>query len=419
MTRAVTPKLEGTILVAAVALWLALLTGRVELVAVAALPALAAATGLAGAGRSEVLVDVSSDADRCLEGDTVVVTVAIASEGAVPDLRVALIVPSGFEPSEGSDVTLSLGSEGSTSFEVPLRAVHWGVHDAGTVAVRILGPGGYVVWERVHHRTLPIRVFPYLERVGRGIAPTETQVHAGNYVSRAAGDGIEFAHVRPFHPGDRVRSVNWRVTTRRQELHVNVFHPERNADVIVFLDTFGNFGHGEDGSLEMAVRGAAGVVRHYLAHNDRVGVVAFGGDVRWLTASMGRTQIYRIVDVLLASRALFSYAWKGIEHLPRNTLPPSALVIAFSPLIDARATAALADLATRDFPLVVVDTLPEDSVEPQPSAEGDLAHRVWRLERAALRGGFASLGVPVVPWHSPGGLDAVLATVPRSPRVRT
>ena len=65
-----------------------------------------------------------------------------------------------------------------------------------------------------------------------------TQPFAGNQVARQKGEGLEFADLREFAAGDRVRSINWRASARRNVLVVNERHPERNADVILFLDTF-------------------------------------------------------------------------------------------------------------------------------------------------------------------------------------
>ena len=48
-------------------------------------------------------------------------------------------------------------------------------------------------------------------------------------MARAKGDGIEFADIRPFVPGDRVRRINWRASARRPGLWVNESHPERNT----------------------------------------------------------------------------------------------------------------------------------------------------------------------------------------------
>ena len=49
---------------------------------------------------------------------------------------------------------------------------------------------------------------------------------------------MEFADLRPFMFGDRVRRINWRASARRGELWVNEQHPERNVDVVLFVDSF-------------------------------------------------------------------------------------------------------------------------------------------------------------------------------------
>ena len=41
------------------------------------------------------------------------------------------------------------------------------------------------------------------------------ETFAGEYLSAFKGQGIEFAEVREYTPGDDVRSIDWNVTTRR------------------------------------------------------------------------------------------------------------------------------------------------------------------------------------------------------------
>ena len=413
MTRGTTPRFTTTMTVALALLVAGLLTGRIEAVVLACplLVALALSVALASEPTITVLVDTSID--RCFERDEVTVTVRLVSDDRT-DVEVGLQIPPGLAPVGVGPairtVMLQPGVERSLSFVVvPVR---WGVYRLGLVALRVTGPGGSFTWEGLYERHELLKVFPHVERVETGVAPSDTQVYSGNYPSRGAGAGIEFSHVRPFERGDRLRSINWRVTSRRNEMHVNVFHPERNSEVVIFLDTFADAGTDERSSLDVAVRGAAGVAQHYLRHKDKVGIVAFGGILRWLTTSMSRTQVYRIIDLLLESQALFSYAWKNVDLLPRGTLPPSALVIAFSPLIDRRAIGALGDISARGFTLVIIDTLAEDDVPPLPGREGEVARRVWKLHREAVRAEFAAIGVPVLQWHEQVPLDALLASLP-------
>ena len=59
---------------------------------------------------------------------------------------------------------------------------------------------------------MTLRAFPREQRLRELVAPLRTQPFLGAHVARARGDGIEFADIRPFAPGDRVRQVNWRAT---------------------------------------------------------------------------------------------------------------------------------------------------------------------------------------------------------------
>ena len=206
---------------------------------------------------------------------------------------------------------------------------------------------------------------------------------------------MEFADLRLFAPGDRVRSINWRASARRDELVVNERHPERNADVILFLDTFADARAGGRSTLDLAVRATATLAARYLERRDRVGLVSFGGVLRWLTPGMGSTQRYRIVDALLESEIVFNYAWKDVSVIPSRVLPPQALVVAVTPLLDDRAVEALADLRARRYDLAIVEVSPIGFTEPGESEADQLAHRLWVLRRDEIRARYERLGVAV------------------------
>ena len=123
---------------------------------------------------------------------------------------------------------------------------------------------------------------------------------------------------------------------------MNETHPERNTDVVIFLDTFAEARDGASGTLDLAVEAAGSLAAHYLREKDRVGLVAFGGVLNWLTVSSGIVQLYRVLDSLLDAEIFLSYAWKDIDILPVRTLPPHALVLALTPLLDERSRARAA-----------------------------------------------------------------------------
>ena len=413
MRAAPTPKLTRVVTLAGISLLAALLLGRVELVVVVAPLLVSAAVGVAAAKPPQASVALDLTVDRALAGDTFEATVTVRSTSGCQDLEIGLRVPTTFEVVDGTPrASVSLGRGGGYRHSIRLQAKSWGVHSIGIVAMRSFGPGRLIAYESVHDVRRNFRVYPKLETLRSAITPPQTQVFAGNYVGRTTGAGIEFADVRGFVGGDRLKHVNWRVSSRRQDLYVNVFHPERNSDIVLFLDTFTDVGPSRASSLDVAVRGATSLARHYLSHRDRVALVGFGGVLKWLTASMGERQFYRIADYVLDLEVSLSYAWKDIDVLPARTLPPLSLVVALSPLIDRRAIEAVMDLRARGFPVVAIDTLNEDAVEPGPGAGATVAFKAWRLQRQALRFELTRSGVAVVEWAGERPLTAVLSAVP-------
>ncbi len=398
MTAAPTPKLLGYVALAAAGLLAALVLGRPELAVVAAPFALVAGLGLAFARRPSLELEVESERDRALQGETLGLTVHARSDVRLEALELLVHVPTGLAIEEGA-LAVALPAEDERALRLGLRCDRWGAYRPGPLLARARDPLGLFEFETRAPVPGPLRVYPHEETLRRVIRPAETQTFTGNEVARLRGDGIEFADMRPFVPGDRVRRINWRASARRDELWVNESHPERNADVIVFLDTFAEARHEAAGTLDLAVRAASALASRYLARNDRVGLVSFGGILRWLVPSMGRTQVYRIVDALLDTEVALSYAWKGVDVIPPRTLPPHALVLALTPLLDERTTTALLDMRARGFDLAIVDISPLPFVGPGRTEAERLARRLWRLERDVIRHRYRQLGVAVAEWR--------------------
>lgn len=409
------PKLLAFVSLAAASMWLGVITGQLELVVLATPLLVAVVYGGARTRSVELGAALALPRHRVLEGDEAVAMLTMTSAFRC-EVEVGVALPAGVERVRGRTHLVAVDAHQPKSVPLELRAVRWGVKRIGPVVVRVHGAGRLIVYESTYEEPQILKVYPAPERLRRSVPPTRTEAFSGDYVSRLTGDGIEFATVRPFATGDTVRRVNWRVTSRRDALHVNLSHPERDTNLVLFLDTFADVGLENGSVLDLTVRGATAMAQHHLRHNDRVGLVSFGGMMRWLTASMGRTHSLRIADFLLDVNATFSYAWKDIDKLPSQTLPPAALIVAFSPLVDRRALTALTDIAARGFSIVVVNTLSEDGVEPGEGREARLAYRAWRLQREMIRARLTGAGVPVVTVSPETGIETALASAPRRAR---
>jgi uncharacterized protein (DUF58 family) len=410
LTTRVSARLRAYLVIGLVGTLAALLFERVEPVVIAAPFLLASAVGLALARPPRLELSIRLDRERAVEGDEAEVLVEVRTVDPIARLEVELLLPRGLSSVESDDPGgASLAAGASRAYRRRLQCVRWGGRLVGQVRVRARDPLGFFYYEQEDRPLLPLRVYPRAEAVRRLLRAADTQALAGNEVSRLRGEGIEFADIRPFVPGDRVRRINWRVTARRGHLHVNEMRPERNADVVIFLDTFTDLRGAGESTLSLAVRAATALAHAYLGRRDRVGLIGFGGTLRWLRPEMGERQLYRILDALIDTEVVLSYAWKGLEVIPRQTLPPKSLVVGLSPLVDERAVEALLDLRARGHDLAVLEVSPLPFLPVGDRPADRIAHQLWSMQREALRARLLSLGVPAVAWTADQPLQVALA----------
>ena len=324
MTRHLSPRLPAYAAIAAAALLGGLALGRVELVALAAPFALAAVAAPAFARPPKIRGRVALDRERALESETVAAAIELTADAA-ERVDVVPSSPPGWRPRAATRVRSRSGPtthERSTSRSdaiagAPISSVRRFCAPAtGSASM----PGRCALGG-----STPLRVYPTVEALHALLPPLETQVFVGDRVTRTKGDGIEFADIRAWAAGDRPRRVNWRATARRGELWVNERHPERNTDVVLFLDTFTDARLGRRGTLDLTVRAATSLAHRYLQRKDRVGLVSFGGFLSWLLPTSGTRQLYRIVDSLSrwtsssASRhAVWMYCRRARSHRRRS-----------------------------------------------------------------------------------------------------
>ncbi len=400
MKRSAAPKLGAYAGLAGLGLLAALVLGQPLLVVLAAPFALAVAVGLILADDPGLEAVVRLDRERVLEGDEVELELELRAERGLARLDVLIGVPDGLVVEDGRNpVSIRLDARQTRTLVLRLRARRWGGYVLGDVLLRGHDTLGLFRFDLAIPRDRQLRVFPHEEHLRRLVRPHETQPYAGDDIGRRRGDGIEFADIRPFTFGDQVTRINWRATARRGELWVNDRHPERNTDVVLFLDSFAEARRGEASTLDLALRAAATLARGYIARRDRVGLISFGGALRWLQPGTGEAQLYRICEALLDTRILVSYVWKEITVVPARVLPPQALVIAISPLLDERGINALHDLRARGYDLAVVETSPVSYVDPGRTATERLAFRLWQLRRDTYRERLRRSGVAVVEWR--------------------
>lgn len=149
-------------------------------------------------------------------------------------------------------------------------------------------------------------------RTGRQVA----DVLAGEYVSVFKGSGIEFDEVRPYTPGDDIRSIDWNVTARMGEPFVKRFVEERQLTLMLMADVSASQ---DFGSLSRSKRDCAAEFCALLAfsatrNDDKVGLLLFhGGIEQYIPARKGQRHALRVVREVLSH---------GNEPQESDPLPP-------------------------------------------------------------------------------------------------
>jgi len=152
-----------------------------------------------------------------------------------------------------------------------------------------------------------------------------TSLFVGEYRSTFRGQGMEFAEVRAYEPGDDFRAIDWNVSARLASPYVKTFTEERELTVMLVVDQSGSTRFGEPvtkGALAIEVGAVLALAAAH--HNDRVGALLFSDQIeRVIPPRKGRRHALRVIRDLVAFSpvgrrtnlgASLSYATRLLRH---------------------------------------------------------------------------------------------------------
>jgi len=128
-------------------------------------------------------------------------------------------------------------------------------------------------------------------------------VLAGAYHSVFKGRGMEFEEVRPYVPGDDIRTIDWNVTARVGEPYIKRYSEERELTVLLLVDVSASqdFGSGQRSKREAAVELSALLAFSAIYNNDKIGLLLFHGEAEeFIPPRKGQKHALRVVREVLA-----------------------------------------------------------------------------------------------------------------------
>jgi uncharacterized protein (DUF58 family) len=305
---------------------------------------------------------------------------------------------------------------------VPLEVSprRWGRRLVGAQKVALTTPWAGYRWGPVGFVGREMTVLPTVSHVRSGGEAPQPIGLIGAHRSRRDGNGTEFSSIRRFHPGDRLRRINWRVSLRQGTLHVESTRAEEDTAVLVIVDALADYGQSggvgsTESSLDVTVRAAGTLAEQYLGGGDRVSLRVLSPAGEYAGFGTGTRHLRRILVLLSQIR----------PGVPRDVeidqidfrATAGAVVVVISPMLSESLATATVRLVRRGLSVIVVDPLPADST-PTAYAESDarLSELAWRmrlLDRSHLLAQLSAAGCPVVPWNGPRTLEEVLRRLAR------
>jgi uncharacterized protein (DUF58 family) len=380
------PRLPAYLVAGFAGLLGAVTLGRVELAAIGAPFLLLAALGVAGRRPPAVTGSVRLAMERAVQGDMVEGAVELEWEGEA-ELDVMLAGGHGvtaIEPTPDVAWHLPVGS-GPVALGFRLRTLSWGVHDVGDLWVRARRPGGMLWYEAKLAAAPPLRVLPTPVRLDSLLRPKEPRAVAGSHSSRFRGSGTDFAELRPYRPGDRLRDISWATTARLGDPWVTVHHSDRTGTVLLLLDTvFAETSRSTEGLIR-AARAAWAVAHVHLNAQDRVGLLARGRTPAWLPPRAGRRARWQLLEELLAVGTAAENPGVRRRTATRASVPADALVVGVTSLQsrDYLRTLLHYRRTGHQTAALIIDTA--DLLEADRDVIDTAARRLWLAQRSAAR----------------------------------
>jgi uncharacterized protein (DUF58 family) len=126
----------------------------------------------------------------------------------------------------------------------------------------------------------------------------------GDYRTLFYGNGVDFADVREYQPGDDVRYIDWNVTARMNAPYVRQYVEDREITAWFLLDLSPSVDFGtvltERAKRTVLIDFVTTLARLLTRHGNRVGAIFYGGRVdRTIPARGGRNHVLRLIDDLL------------------------------------------------------------------------------------------------------------------------
>ena len=155
-----------------------------------------------------------------------------------------------------------------------------------------------------------IRVYPSVLQLKKYelLVFQQQKINNGIKRIRRLGNNSEFEQIKTYVQGDDLKSINWKATSRRNELMVNQYQEEKSQSIFCIIDKSRSMQMEFDGlsMLDYAINSSLVFTNIALKKGDRAGLITYSDKIGTvLPAERSSGQMRRIQNVLYNQKSLF------------------------------------------------------------------------------------------------------------------
>lgn len=222
------------------------------------------------------------------------------------------------------ELNCTLGKRKSKTFKYYLKPVDRGVYSFGNVNVFMSSFFQLIERRYIIDQNMDVHVYPSIIQMKKYelMAFAKTAIFEGIKKIRRIGNNNEFEQIKNYVQGDDFRHINWKATSRRNQLMVNQYQEERSQQVYTVIDKSRVMKMPFNGLtlLDHAINTSLVISNIVLQKYDKAGLITFSDKLgSRVKAERKGSQLSTIADHLYKQKTDFNEAnynllYQGIKR---------------------------------------------------------------------------------------------------------
>lgn len=231
---------------------------------------------------------------------------------------------------------ISVPSEGIKELDYTVKPNARGVYKFNHVNVFVSSALGLVQRRFLIDLTQEVGVYPSILQMRKHEFQVFNKSAAAQGVKkiRKLGNTNEFEQIKEYVPGDNIKQINWKATSRKAELMVNQYQDEKSQQIYCIIDKSRvmKMPFNDLSLLDYAINSTLVMSNVALKKGDKAGLITFSNKIGVeLKANRNAIQLKRIMEILYKQKTDFLEAnYELLYHSIRKTVKGRSLIILYT-----------------------------------------------------------------------------------------